>query len=645
MPVVLVNVANFTALSSSHAATLGLLAVVVAAGWQVARRLYADRHALGEAEFDIEELNAVIVTLQQRLLAPIDDAKRAAANTGNDCADDAAKVIPTFEQLTDLPVANLVGDGLLLCEGDTTIVSANIAAQKMFGALEGELRGSRLAAISRLLDEPSRQPIEGMIERCLTEQATLKLPPAAIIVLRKSNVEFDVTGTLTPLATTKANNNLCLVHLCDVSGQRDAERMAHFYATHDAFTGLPGIRELYSAIALRRSMAGSHGVAVVDLDRFEAVVDNFGYDVASMFARKAASALQATSSTRDTVFGLGHDVFAVLWTRDNDTDGGAVGESLRRAVEALRVRVGGLHQSVSASVGISSMVSPLDPGAVLAHATVARTAARQAGGNRVYQYAEDDPRIIELSTSVEWTSEVRKAIAADRLRMYLQPIQALNPNMPERAELLLRLVDEAGEVWAPDHFMAAAERHNLMPEIDRWVVNWVVNALVESHPALREFGCCALNVSAQSLTHESFRDFVLQRLRRNADVVPQLCIEVTESTYLGELRELEPFFYELRSLGCSLAIDDFGAGFSSYGYLKNRPADTVKIDGSFVTEMMRDPVDRAMVDSINRLAHRLGMRTVAEFVGDAETLESLRTMGVDYAQGVHVGAAREIGIS
>lgn len=658
-PMLIMAASHFATLSVADTAQVAGALVLMVAGWAIAQSLSQTRRARAEAAFDITELNAVIQTLQQQLLAnTAPEAHAVQASTD------------TQTPLEDLSVSQFVDDVLIVCRADTSIVAANVVAQKMFGALEDELKETRLNDISRLLDEHSRASIEGLVERCLATNATVEIPQGAIMVLPRSKFEFDVTGALTPVpaaASSKSTERtprktpekssheiggetsadtsteiLCALRLRDISGQRDAERMAHFYATHDAFTGLPGLRELHAAVANRRAMPGHHGIAVVDLDRFESIVDNFGYDVASMFARKVASALQFGSEPDDSVFGLGHDVFAVVWTRAQNS-GEQVGESLRVAVEALRVRVGGMHQSVSASVGVALLSTPLDPGAALAQATVARTAARQAGGNRVYLYQDGDPRITELGNSAEWKSEVRDAIAENRLRMFLQPIQALNPNLPERAELLLRLVDDTGEIWAPDHFMAAAERHNLMPAIDEWVVNWVVDAMAKRHSELSAFSTCALNVAAQSLTNEAFRLHTLDRLRRSPDIARRICIEVTESTYLGELQELEPFFDALRELGCSLAIDDFGVGFSSYGYLKSLPADIVKIDGSFVTEMMRNPVDRAMVDSINRLAHRLGMHTVAEFVGDAETLESLRTMGVDYAQGAHVGVARQLG--
>ncbi|MEM7405260.1 MAG: EAL domain-containing protein [Pseudomonadota bacterium] len=589
--------------------------------WWAGERLWHARLRRGEAVFDHREAEAVIAELQGRVaaaaLAP-DRLMAAAARRSRSL--------------------------IVVCDTAGTIQSVNAAAADFVGLSVSALTGASIDAHLRMYSEDSAAGSDASftrhIERCAGRHQTHDLPSGAGVVAQPSGLACPVSGSIAP-----NGDGTVLVWIDDISEWRDTERLAEFYATHDQITGLPGLAQLRIALARTVDMPRPMALCILDLDHFKTVADGLGYNAASALLRDISNAMQRQLEPEDGLYSLGQDVFALLLHGDTESD-------LRAAVEALHTIVGGVPNqpaatenghTITASVGAVVLPTPpLDGEALLAQASVARSIARRRGGNRVNWYAEEDPMTRHEGTSQRWTAELKDALADDRLLVFLQPIAALQEGLPERAELLLRLEDQGGQIWAPEHFLGAAERHHLMPRVDRWVLEHTLTALGDPDSELQSFGVIALNVSPQSLSDADFRASLLETIALHPTFAARLCLEVTESSVLAELAPVSQLLTDLRALGCSIALDDFGAGFSTYGYLKNLPADVLKIDGSFIVEMQRDAVDRTMVDSINRLAHRLGLRTVAEYVGDQQTAETLARMGVDYAQGEYVGRARRL---
>jgi EAL domain-containing protein (putative c-di-GMP-specific phosphodiesterase class I) len=285
---------------------------------------------------------------------------------------------------------------------------------------------------------------------------------------------------------------------------------------------------------------------------------------------------------------------------------------------------------------------------VLQTADSACYVAKNAGRNRVHIHnSEDDTVPAQRHGELRWVNRIQDALATNSFELYAQRIVALKPAVDatqqgQYCELLLRLIDERGEPIEPGVFMPAAERFQLSGRIDRWVIEHAFHWLA-GHPGyLQQLELCAINLSAPSLSDQTFHTHVLAQLEEFALPAAKICFEISESAVIANLTHVTRFINTLRSRGCRFALDDFGSGLSSFAYLKNLPVDFLKIDGLFVRDIADDPIDRAMVRSINEISQLLGKRTVAEYVENDSILQHLRDMGIDYAQGFAIDQPRPL---
>lgn len=268
--------------------------------------------------------------------------------------------------------------------------------------------------------------------------------------------------------------------------------------------------------------------------------------------------------------------------------------------------------------------------------------AKEKGRNRVQVFHQDDVELSMRFGEMTWVQRIHLALEEDRFSLYAQPIVPLGEGAEEglHVELLLRLRDEGGRLVPPLSFIPAAERYGLMTLIDRWVVENAFRTLVEraQDPRAEPIGTCAINLSGATIGDESFLQFLTELFARYRIPPQTICFEVTETVAVANLASAIRFINELKDTGCRFSLDDFCAGMSSFIYLKHLPVDYLKIDGSFVKDMLEDPIDRAMVQVINHIGHVMGKRTIAEFVETVEVMEALREIGIDYAQGLAIGA-------
>lgn len=424
---------------------------------------------------------------------------------------------------------------------------------------------------------------------------------------------------------------------------RRAEQTIHHLAFHDSLTGLVNRYEFESRLKHvlheLKSTEKQHALLYIDLDQFKLINDTSGHMAGDELLQQLAAVLKEQIRDSDTLARLGGDEFGVLLPNCPLSRAQEIASHLLHAISAFRFIWADKPFSISCSIGLV----PLDDSAtplsdVLRAADLACYAAKEMGRNRVHVYNRDDAALLQRHGEMEWVTRLQRALEEDRFVLYRQQIVGLSAGNGKVGyeELLLRLRDERGELVPPGAFIPAAERYNLMPALDRWVVRHAVKYVATGIGGSGQSGMCFINLSGASLGDETFCRFVQEQIA-SAGVAPgRLCFEITETSAISHLAHAISFISKVREVGCHFALDDFGAGLSSFSYLKALPVDFLKIDGAFIQDLISDPMDFAIVDAINRIGHVAKLKTVAEHVENEETMEALRKLGVDYAQGFHV---------
>ena len=424
----------------------------------------------------------------------------------------------------------------------------------------------------------------------------------------------------------------------DVSeSRRLSEELSH-QATHDDLTGLLNRRAFERDLGeyLRRAHNENsvHALCFIDLDQFKIVNDTQGHVVGDQLLRQVANHLSEHLRKGDLLARVGGDEFGLILDRCDPHSAVMVAEKLRKALEEATFSWHGYSFSAACSIGVVPITSSAaDTTELLRAADAACQLAKERGRNRVHMAEEDDAELSERREQMEWVGRIRSALEEDRLYMDAQSIASLTDSSRVRYEVLVRMLDESGQVVPPGAFLPASERFGLAHLIDRWVLEHVCCQL-EAHPQhLAGLEACHVNISGRSFDQEDFADFVIGLLGQYSVPPEKLCFEITETAAIRHLADVHAFMERLGAMGCTFALDDFGAGLSSFGYLRDMPVELLKIDGSFVRNIANDETDRAMVRAINDIGQTLGKTIVAEFVEDDDALNVLREMGVHYGQG------------
>ena len=428
----------------------------------------------------------------------------------------------------------------------------------------------------------------------------------------------------------------------DISAQRQLTERLGYQASHDALTELYNRREFERQ--LRATLAVADGVVpaalllYIDLDQFKLVNDTSGHLAGDQLLVQLAIVMGRQLGAADVLARLGGDEFGVLAAGVRDHERAAqIAERIRQCIDGY-VFVWEQHSyMVSASIGgvlvDRSGVSLSD---LLAQADTACYMAKELGRNRVHFYSEQDDQTVLRRDEMQWANRLRWAIDQQQLVLTCQEVWPLPLDAGSRAsgvEVLLRFREESGALVVPGAFIPAAERYGLMPAIDRWVIETTLANFDHLHRAGSALGRVSINLSGASIGDEALADWIIGLLQRHGVTPTRVCFEVTETVAVRNLAQLVRLAERLRAVGCRISLDDFGAGMSSFTYLKNLPVDIIKIDGSFIRDMMVDPVSHLMVRAVTDIGHRLGLEVVAEWVADAQTVQALTALGVDYAQG------------
>ncbi|MCE1115157.1 EAL domain-containing protein [Pseudomonas sp. NMI795_08] len=532
-----------------------------------------------------------------------------------------------------------IGDAVITTDVDGCITFMNPAAEQLTHWQAAQAEGLPLAALFSLLDENAEKDSRTLVEQVLSGSLKGSDEHARLIQrLDGSTVSINLVGS--PIMTDGQVSGIVVV-LHDMTQERQYIANLSWQATHDALTGLANRREfeyrLEQALNTLMRQAGRHSLMFLDLDQFKLVNDTCGHAAGDELLRHICAVLQSGLREGDTLARLGGDEFGVLLENCPPEQAERIAEQLRQAVQSLHFVWKGRPFVTTVSIGLVHIAqAPSTLEASLRAADMACYMAKEKGRNRVQVYHADDSELSMRFGEMAWIQRLHVALEENRFCLYAQEIAPLQGQEgPGHIEILLRLHDESGRTILPDSFIPAAERYGLMTALDRWVVRSVFQVIRQCLDEGREgpLALCAINLSGSSIGDDNFLEY-LQRLFGEFEIPPRLiCFEITETSAIANLGSAIRFINELKGLGCKFSLDDFCAGMSSFAYLKHLPVDFLKIDGSFVKDMLDDPINRAMVEVINHIGHVMGKRTIAEFVETPLIEQALQEIGVDYAQG------------
>ena len=536
-------------------------------------------------------------------------------------------------------ILHSAGDGICGLDAAGVVTFANPAAAHLLACTREDLLGTRFHDVVHPKGPftNGHDPADCPIQVAVFDGVSYQSDGEAFSRLDAST--FPVEYAITPYAAGPGQG--AVVTFKDITERKRAEEQLQYLADHDVLTGLFNRRrlgeELSQQIAVCQRLDVKSALLVLDIDNFKFINDALGHQAGDELIRSLASQLKGRIRRTDIVARLGGDEFAVLLTGTGSKAAIELAEELLAMVRSHRVLARDKPVQVTTSIGIAMLdANNLTAEQVLLEADVAMYEAKGSGRDRVTLYKRDSPAPNAQRAGFVWTDKIKRALRDNLFTVYAQPIASLDGRGADRYELLVRMLDEDGSVIPPGAFLPVAERFGLIAEIDMWMIRQAI-ALIEKEQIEGRKVVLEVNLSGHSICDPELPELIEAELTKAPIDPAQLVFEITETAAIANMDEARALATRIRRWGCRFALDDFGAGFGSFYYLKYLPVDYLKIDGEFIRNLDSSEIDQRMVSAMVEIARALGLRTVAEFVENAEILERLREFGVDFAQGYHVG--------
>ena len=532
-----------------------------------------------------------------------------------------------------------IGDAVITTDAGGSVQWMNPVAERMTGWSSESAHRRSLGEVFHIVNQATREPEDSLVRRALEEGNACGTAHNTLLISRAGS-EYGIEHSAAPIRDEAGAVLGVVLVFHDVTEQRRLSTEMSYRALHDDLTDLVNRtefeRQLEELLEACAQGGRPHALLFIDLDQFKLVNDACGHAVGDQLLCRMATLLRESVRTGDTVARLGGDEFAIILQHCPVEQAQRVAQKICDQMDEFRF----VHDGRRFRIGTSIGLVPLDnrwphTTALLQAADTSCQAAKEEGRNRVHCWYDANHELKARSRQTQWASRIETALDEDRFELWGQRIAPLQEGAPKglHCEVLLRLRDADGSIIAPGAFMPTAERFHMASRIDRWVVRKVFEWMNQLGPAHADVDLIAVNLSGQSIGDRAFHRDLVEQIRQLHFPVHKICFEVTETAAITRMEDASRFIAAIRALGVQVALDDFGAGASSFGYLKALAVDVLKIDGQFVRDLKTDPLNRAAVRCFREVARATGMKTIAEFVEHQEVFDELRALGIDAAQG------------
>ncbi len=550
---------------------------------------------------------------------------------------------PTEKNIAIMAAVEFVQDAVIICDTHCQIIFINHKAEELLRVKKDDIIGCDFDHTITIYNKLNMPSYLSPVKVCLNEKRVIKQKEEAKLVNSNGN-QILIEYTATPVFENSTIASVVLVFQ-DKTNDHVARRQLEYIIQHDPLTNLYNRnyfeRQLNHAISISKRGERTHAMLYIDINQFKVVNDTAGHTVGDELLCEVALVLMQRMRECDLLARLGSDEFGML-LHDVDSLGAVhVADDLLNAMAKLTFIRAGHYYDINISIGIALLdTETFSKEDALRKADIACTVSKQLGQNCSHLYSDLDSDDVFVRDELSLVNELHTIISEDRFKMVYQPI--INPRSGEVLlhETLLRIVDKDNTIRPSSSFIDTAERFSMMPKIDRRVIESTLNNikyLSSKHGDLT----ISMNLSAVSIGNQDLLKDIKYLILSSGIKPQQLVFEITESSAISQIESARFFIKELKEIGCKFALDDFGTGFSSFAYLKYLPVDYLKIDGTFIRDIINDTVDQAMVKSIHHIAKSLKIKTIAEYVENEATLKLLAAMGIDYVQGNHIGEASD----
>ena len=543
-----------------------------------------------------------------------------------------------------------ISEGVITTDNVGRIDYMNLAAETLIGTNRDDASGHRVGELFTLVDDADRRPLGDPVERCLAMRRRVNMGRRAVMLSVDGEHEHSVEITASPVRGPGDSISGTVVVFHDVGELRGLTRKMSYQATHDPLTGLVNRREferrLEEAMDSAHAEEAVHMLFYMDLDRFKAVNDTCGHLAGDNMLREVAALIKEEVRDSDFVGRLGGDEFGALLIGCPIEKARQIASDICAAVANYRFVWKDKIFNIGISIGlveISHATGTLQD--IMSAADSACYMAKQQGRGQVHIYSARDEVIARERGDIQWLRQLQTALHEDGFELAVQPIIAMSGKADSgpSVEVFIRLSEARGQTTGTAEFLRPAERYQMMPQIDRWVINASLGAIASGEIKLSAHRSCAINLSGQTLGDESFLGFVVDSLDRSGVAPSAICFEVTEAAILSNVQHAQRFIEVLHGIGCEFSLDDFGSGLGSFSSLKHLPIDYLKIDGTYTRNLQTDLVNQEMVSAMIKLARTMQFRVVAEQVEHQEDFDWLRDIGVDFVQGYFVERPAALG--